>query len=58
MDPLAVVEGELGSVDTWPSSLLSDVFCKEPTVSVSRRVAAFLYGNGIVAKDAAKLYWA
>ena len=34
------------------------MFCKEPTVSVSRRVAAFLYGNGISEKEAAKLYWA
>ena len=48
MDPLAVVEGELGSVDTWPSSLLSDMFCKEP--SVGRRVASFLHGKGISAK--------
>jgi ABC-type sulfate transport system permease subunit len=56
MDPLAVVEGELGSVDTWPSSLLTDMFCKEPIVS--RKVASFLHGNGINAKDAAKLYWA
>jgi len=56
MDSLAVVEEELGTVDTWPSSVLTDMFCKEPAVSVSRRVAAFLHGNGISAKDAAKLY--
>ena len=58
MDPLAVVEEELCSVDTWSSSVLIDMFCKEPTVSVSKRVAAFLHGKGISAKDAAKLYWA
>ena len=58
MDPLAVVEGELSSADTSSSSLLADMICKEPTVSVSRRVAAFLYRNGICVKDVAKLYWA
>jgi len=56
MDPLAVVEEMMGSAHTWPSSVLTDMFCKEPTVSVSRRVAEFLHGNGVSAKDAAKLY--
>ena len=56
MDPLAVVEELLGSVDTWPSSVLIDMFCKEPKVGVSRRVATFLHGNCVSAKDAAKLY--
>ena len=45
MDPLAVVEEKLDSVDPWPSSVLTDMFYKEPKVSVSRRVAAFLHGN-------------
>ena len=40
---------------SWAASILGK-FCKEPTVSDSRRVAAFLHGNGISAKDAAKLY--
>jgi hypothetical protein len=56
MDPLAVAEETLGSVDTWPSSVLTDMFYEEPKVSVSRRVAVFLHGNGVSAKDAAKLY--
>jgi hypothetical protein len=46
MDPLAVVEDKLGSVDSWPSNLLTDMFCEEHKVSVSKRVAAFVYGNG------------
>ena len=57
MDPLAVVEEKLGSVDSWPSSVLTDIFCYEdPKVSVSRRVAVFLYGNGVIVRDAAELY--
>ena len=56
MNPLAVVQEKLGSVDRWPSSVLTDMFYKEPKVSVSRRVAAFLHGNGVSVRDAAKLY--
>jgi len=56
MDPLAVAEEKLGSVDIWPSSVLTDMFYKEPKVSVSRRVAAFLHGNGVSMRDAAKMY--
>jgi len=56
MDSLAVVEEKLGSVDRWPSSVLTDMFYKAPEVRVSRRVAAFLYGNGVSVRDAAKLY--
>ena len=32
------------------------MFYEEPKVSVSRRVAAYLYGNGVSVRDAAKLY--
>jgi hypothetical protein len=50
------MEEKLGSVGTWPSSVLTDMFCKEPTVSVRNRVAVFLHGNGVSVKDGAKLY--
>ena len=56
MDPLAVVEEKLGSVDRWPSSVLTDMVHEEPKVRIRRRVAAFLYGNGVRVRDAAKLY--
>ena len=56
MDPLAAMEEELGSVDTWPSNVFIYMFCKEPTVSVRNRVAVFLHGNGVSVKDGAKLY--
>jgi len=56
MDPPAVVEEKLGSADTWPSSVLTDMFYEEPKGSVSRRVAVFLYGNVVSVRNAAKLY--
>ena len=56
MCPLALVEKQLGSIDSWPSSVIRDKFDSEPTVRVSRRVAAFLYGNGVNVSDAVKLY--
>ena len=42
MDPIVVVEEKLGSVDRWPSSVLTDMFYEEHKVRFSRRVAAFL----------------
>jgi len=50
------VEEKLGSVDTWPSSVPTDMFYEEPEVSDSRRVTAFLHGKFFSVKDAAKLY--
>jgi hypothetical protein len=41
MDPLTVVEEKLGSVDSWPSCVLTDMFYEEPEVRV-RRVTAFV----------------
>ena len=32
------------------------MFYEEPKVSVTMRVAAFMYGNGVSVSDAAKLY--
>jgi hypothetical protein len=56
MDSPAVVEEKLGSVDTWPSSVLTDKFYEEPKGSVGRKVAVFLYSNGVSVMDAAELY--
>ena len=55
MDPLVVVEEKLSSVVTWPSSVLTYRFYKEPKVTVSRRVAALLHGNCVSVRDAAIL---
>jgi len=56
MFPLALVEEQLGSIESWPSRVIMDMFDCEPTVLVSRRVAEFLYANGVNESDAVKLY--
>ena len=59
IDPFAVVEEQLGSVDIWASSVLTIMFSgDEPNVRASRRFGAFMYGNGFGASDAVKLYMA
>ena len=59
IDPFAVVEEQLGSVDIWASSVLTIMFSgDEPNVRASRRFGAFMYGNGVGASDAWKLYMA
>jgi hypothetical protein len=47
MDPLAVVEAQLGIVDIWPSYVLRDMFVWEPNSRVIKKIAAFMYGNSL-----------
>ena len=56
MYPLAVVEKELGSIESWPSGVIMDMFDCGPTARVSRRVAAHMYGNGVNVSDVVKCY--
>ena len=42
MDPLALVEAELGSVDSWPLYVIRDLFLLEPNSCVMKKVAAFM----------------
>jgi len=56
MDPLAVVEAQLGSVDIWPSYVLRLVFMLEPNSCVMKKVAAFMYGNSVRLSDAVACY--
>ena len=42
MDPLAVVEAQLGSVDIWPSYVLRYMSLLEPNAHVMKKVAAFI----------------
>jgi len=45
MDPLSTVENILGSVETWPSTIIIDFSITKPcTISVTN-IAAFMYGN-------------
>ena len=47
MDPLAVVEAKLGIVDIWPSYVLRDMVLWDPNSRVTKKVAAFMYENGV-----------
>jgi hypothetical protein len=59
MDPLAVVEQQLGSVDIWPSGVLTVMFSgDEPNLRASRRLVAFMYGKGVGASDTVMLFMA
>ena len=56
MDPLAVVEAQLGSVDSWQSYVLRLMFMLEPNPHVMKKVAAFMYGNNVRLSDAVACY--
>ena len=56
MDPLAVVEAHLGSVDSWPPYVLRLMFMLEPNPHVMKKVAAFMYGNHVRLSDAVACY--
>ena len=56
MDPLVVVEEQLGSIETWPTSVITDMFTEEPTAGLSRRVAEFMYDNCVSVSDAVRCY--
>ena len=51
------MEEQLGSVDIWPSGVLTVMFSGEEPVRASS-FGAFMYGNGVGASDAWKLYMA
>ena len=42
MDPLAVVEAQLGSVDSWPVYELTRMFILKPYPRLVKHVAAFV----------------
>ena len=56
MDLLAVVEAQLGSVDSWPPCVLRLMFMLEPNSRVMKKVAAFMYGNNVRLSDAVACY--
>ena len=47
MDPLRAVEDILGDVDTWPTYIIFNIFVEVPDPSSVKKVAAFIYGNGV-----------
>ena len=56
MYPLAVVEAQLGSVDSWPPYVLRLMFMLEPNSRLMKKVAAFIYGNNVRLSDAVGCY--
>jgi len=56
MDPLGVIEAQLGSVDSWPPYVLRLMFMLEPNPRVMKKVAAFMYGNNVRLSDAMACY--
>jgi len=52
MDPLSAVEHILGHVETWPSSIIIDLFITKPCTLSAIHVAAFMYGNNIPVEKA------
>ena len=55
-DPLAVVEAQLGSVDSWPPYVLRLMFMLEPNSRIMKKVVAFIYGNNVRLSDAVACY--
>jgi len=47
MDPLQAVEDILGNVESWPTYVIYNIFVEEPCPESIKKVAAFMYGNGV-----------
>ena len=47
MDPLQAVEDLLGDVGSWPTYVMYNIFVEVPSPSSVKKVAAFMYGNGV-----------
>jgi hypothetical protein len=56
MDPFAVVEAQLSTVDISQQYVLRIRFMLEPNSRVMKKVAAFMYGNNVRMSDAVACY--
>jgi len=54
--PLLVLERLLGDVETLPSHIIGFLFLELPTRSITKRLAAFFYGNDICPSLAERVY--
>jgi len=50
------VEAQLCTVNIWPSNGLRDIFLWETNKRVTKKVAAFMYGNSLRLSDAVACY--
>jgi len=56
MSLLQAVEQYLGSINTWPSSIILSLFAETPSPRVVEELTAFFAGNGVPKTLAFKLY--
>ena len=47
MDPLRAFEDILGDVDCCPTYVIYNIFVEVPDPSSIKKLAAFMYGNGV-----------
>jgi hypothetical protein len=50
------VEETVGGVESWPTYVILDMFVSEPNPRVMKKVAGFMYGNGVPVETAAECY--
>jgi len=50
MDPCSSAENILGDVEIRPTNVIYNMFVVEPNTITVKKVAAFMYGNGIPVK--------
>jgi hypothetical protein len=56
MSTLKRVEEIVGGVKSWPTYMILDMFVCSPTEQAMKKVAAFMYGNGVPVEMAAECY--
>ena len=55
-DPLSIVEAQLGSVESWQSEVLINMYMEGPRARLRKRVATFMYGNCVRVGEAVACY--
>jgi len=55
VNPLLVVEHRLGTIETWPSYIISYLFLNCPRPLIIKKMTAFFYGNGLTLSPAIRL---
>ena len=56
MDPLRAVKDLLGVVDSWPTYIIYNIFVEVPSPRRVKKVASFMYGNGVPSDIAAECF--
>ena len=56
MDPLKAVEDFLGDVESWPTYVIYNIFVEKPNTSSVKKVATFMYGNGVTIERAVQCF--